>query len=61
MFTENRDVKCSRVYTRKFLMVNVLDCNLKVSEFKLKPYYYIYLLTSNLEKGMNPVISLAMG
>ena len=39
-------------------MFNMLDCNLKVSEFKLQSCDYIHFWTYTLRKGMNYLISL---
>ena len=41
--------------------VKVLDCDIVVSEFKLRSSYYVHFWTYTLGKGMNPLISLAMG
>ena len=42
-------------------MVNMLDCSLKVSEFKLQLSYYIHFQTNTLKKGMKPFIAPGMG
>ena len=34
-------------------IVKVLDCGLKVSEFKLQSCYYVHFWTNTLGKGMN--------
>ena len=39
-------------------LIPLLDCNLKVSEFKLQLCYYIHFWTNTLGKGMNPLILL---
>ena len=36
------------------VMVKVLDCSLKVSEFKLQLHYYIHFLTNTLGKMYEP-------
>ena len=41
-------------------MVNVLNCNIVVSEFKPQSLYYINFWTKTLGKGMNPFIHLVM-
>ena len=41
------------------VVVDVLDCSLKVSEFKLQSCYYVYFRTNILEKGMNSFIPLS--
>ena len=43
------------------IMAKMLDCNLRVSEFKLQLCYYVYFQTKVLAKGMNPLIAPAMG
>ena len=43
------------------VMAKVLDCSLKVSEFKLQSCYYVHIWTNAFEKGMEPLIFLAMG
>ena len=43
------------------VMTKVLDCGLEVNEFKLQLCYYIHFWTNTLGKGMNPLISPAMG
>ena len=35
------------------VMVKVLDCDLKVSEYKLKSHFYIHFQTTTFGKGMN--------
>ena len=42
-------------------MVKVLDCILKVREFKLQLCYYIHFQTNTFVKGMKPLIPPAMG
>ena len=42
-------------------MANLLDCGHKVSKFKLQLCYYAYFLTHTFGKGMNSLISSAMG
>ena len=41
------------------IVVNVLDYNIIVSEFKLQSYYYVLHWTNTLEKSMNFLISPA--
>ena len=43
------------------VVVNMLDCNVVVSEFKLQSLYYIYFQPNTLGKGMNPLIPPAIG
>ena len=43
------------------VMAKVLDCGLKLSEFKLPSHYYIYFQINTLGKGMNPFIPPAIG
>ena len=38
------------------LVVNVLDCDIVVNEFKLKSRYYIQFCTNTFVKGMKPFI-----
>ena len=38
------------------VVVNVLDCNIKVSELKLQSCYYVYFQINTPEKGMNSLI-----
>ena len=42
------------------IVVNTLDWDIVVSEFKLQLYYYIYFHTNALGKGMNLFIPPAM-
>ena len=42
-------------------VVNKLNCNFVVSEFELQSGYYIPSQTNTHEKGMNSLISPAMG
>ena len=42
-------------------MAKVLDCGFKLSEFKPQSQCYVHFQTNTLEKGMNSLISLAMG
>ena len=43
------------------IMAIVLDCGLKVSEFKFHLYYKIHIWTNTLGKSMNPLIFPAIG
>ena len=43
------------------IVVNVLDCNIAVSKFKLQSSYYAYFQRNNLGKGINFLILPAMG
>ena len=43
------------------VMVNMQDCEIIESEFKLQSCYYIHFRTNNLEKSMNLLILPAMG
>ena len=43
------------------VMVEVLDCEIVVSEFELQSCSYVHFRINNLEKGMNPLILSAMG
>ena len=43
------------------LIVKVLVCRLKVSEFEFQLHYYIHFRTNTLEKAMNPLILSALG
>ena len=40
-------------------MANVLDFNIRVSEFELHSRYYVHFQTNALGKGMNTLISTA--
>ena len=40
------------------IMVQVLDCSLEVSEFKLHSCYYVHFRTITLRKGINPPTQL---
>ena len=42
-------------------MVNVLDCNIIVSEFELQSRYFVHFRTRTFQKGMNPLILPSMG
>ena len=42
-------------------MAKVLDCKIVVSKFKLQLCFYIHFWTYTLGKGMNPLITSAMG
>ena len=44
----------------KYIMVNVLNCNIVVSVFELHSHYYVYFLTNTIQKGMNPLSAPAM-
>ena len=37
-------------------LANDLDCNIKVSEFKLHSGCYIHFQPNTIRKGMNPII-----
>ena len=37
------------------VVVNVLDCDIVVSEFELQLRYYVQFWTNNLGKGMKPI------
>ena len=41
-------------------MVNVLDCDSKVSNFELPLHFYVHFWTDTLREVMNPLISTAM-
>ena len=41
----------------RFVVANVLDCDIVVSEFKLELRYYVHFRTNIPGKGMNPFIS----
>ena len=41
-------------------MVNVLDCNILVSEFELQLRYYVHFRTNTLGKDVNSLILQAM-
>ena len=43
------------------IVVNVLDCDIVVREFKLQSNYYVLFGTSTLKKGMNPLSPPVMG
>ena len=43
------------------VVVNVLDCDIVVTEFVLQSSHYVYFQTHNLEKGMKTLSPLAMG
>ena len=42
------------VIQEKCVVVNVLDCDIVVSEFKLQSRYYVHFRANNLMKDMNP-------
>ena len=42
------------------VVVNVLNFDITVSEFKLKLRYYIHFLANTFEKGMKPYTPSAM-
>ena len=42
------------------VVVNMLDCDIVVSEFELQSRYYIHLRIYNLGKSMNFLIPLAI-
>ena len=39
---------------------NVLDCDIVVSEIEFQPCYYVHFPTNTCERGMNPLIPLAV-
>ena len=41
-------------------MANVVDCSLKVNNFKFQLHYYIHFWTNTLGKGMKPLICPVM-
>ena len=43
------------------VVANVLDCDSVMSEFGLHSHSYLYFQTYTLGKGMNPLISPAIG
>ena len=47
--------------SRHSVVVNVLNCNILVSEFKLQPCYYIHFHINTLGKGIIIFIPPAMG
>ena len=38
------------------IVVNILNCDIVVSEFELHSRYYVHFRTNTLGKGMNPLI-----
>ena len=42
------------------VMVKAMDCGIVVSEFVLQSRYYVHFRTNTNEKGMNPLILLAI-
>ena len=42
------------------VVVNVLDCNIVVSEFELKSCYYIHFRTNSLKKDKDSITSAIM-
>ena len=42
------------------IVVNMLDCDIIVSEFKLQSHYYVHFWTKTLEKGMSSFIPRAI-
>ena len=42
-------------------LVNVLDCDIRASEFELQALNYFLFRTNNFAKGMNPIIPPVMG
>ena len=43
------------------IVANMLDCDIVVSKFELQSHYYIHFKTNALRKGINPLITPAMG
>ena len=43
------------------VMVNVMDCEIVVSEFVLQSHYHVHFQANTRGKGMNPLILPAMG
>ena len=43
------------------VVVDVLDCDIIVSEFELLSYYFVHFWTNALAKGMDLLILLAIG
>ena len=43
------------------IVVDILECNMVVSEFELQPRYYVYFQTNTLGKGMNLLIQSVLG
>ena len=43
------------------VVVNVLRCNIAVSEFELQSRYFIHFMTDPTRKGMNLLILPALG
>ena len=41
--------------------MEMLDCELEISEFELWLRYYIHFQNNNFAKGMNSLIPLTMG
>ena len=54
-------VKQSRRRRLCRVMVNVLDCDIVVSEFELQQRYYNYFRTNTLGKNMSPLVLPVMG
>ena len=50
-------------HKRKFpvIVVNVLDCEILVSEFNLQLRYHVHFRANTIEKGINPLIPPAIG
>ena len=46
---------------RTYTMAKVLDCDIVVSDFELQSRYYVHYQTITLGKGMNALISPAIG
>ena len=42
-------------------VAKALNCYIIISEFEIQSVYYVYFRINNFGKGMNPLISLAMG
>ena len=49
------------LYLKYFNMFNMMDCDIVESGFKLQSHYDILFQPNSLEKGMNPLILLAIG
>ena len=43
------------------VVANELDCDIVVSEFEIQLHHYVHFQTNAQEKGMNPLILIAMG
>ena len=59
MWLEIKFTGCWRSY--RGLVINVLDCDIVVSEFELQSRNHVHFRTCSFGKGMNPLIPSTVG